>query len=375
MDSSLPERIGRYRVYGELGRGAMGVVYRADDPLLNRAVAIKTILMSSDPAVRAEYEARFQQEAKAAGGLNHPNLITIYDIGREGDIAYMAMELLEGVELREMMRSGRLELPFVLEVLAQVADGLAFAHERGVVHRDVKPGNIMIVGGRRAKVMDFGVARMRASEIETQIGAVLGSPKYMSPEQVAGGRVDGRSDVFSLGVLLYELAAGTPPFAAPDVGQYMLQIAAATPAPPSDFNPALPPMLDLIVARALEKDPEQRYQSAADFAADLRACLEQPGVGAAGLDFELDRTAAPGDLTLGASEPDATADHLGQLALSDRFDSETGVGRLAALAAAGRSADGAPPPLRQQLNQDPLLGMLGAGAAIATFAALVLVLA
>ncbi len=187
MDEPLPERIGRYRVLGELG-GAMGVVYRAEDPMLNRTVAIKTILLSFDPALRAEYEARFRQEAKAAGGLNHPNLITIYDVGREGDMAYMAMELLEGVELRDMMKSGRLELPFVLEILAQVADGLAFAHERGVVHRDVKPGNIMIVGGRRAKVMDFGVARMRASDIETQVGAVLGSPKYMSPEQVAGTR-------------------------------------------------------------------------------------------------------------------------------------------------------------------------------------------
>ena len=130
MDAPLPEQIGRYRVLGELGRGAMGVVYRAEDPMLNRTVAIKTILMSSDPAVRAEYEARFRQEAKAAGGLNHPNLITIYDIGREGDMAYMAMELLEGVELRDMMKSGRLELTFVLEILAQVADGLAFAHER-----------------------------------------------------------------------------------------------------------------------------------------------------------------------------------------------------------------------------------------------------
>ncbi|MGH8747941.1 MAG: serine/threonine-protein kinase, partial [Burkholderiales bacterium] len=228
MGEPLPEHIGRYRVLGELGRGAMGVVYRAEDPMLNRTVAIKTILLSSDPVVRAEYEARFRQEAKAAGGLNHPNLITIYDVGREGDMAYMAMELLEGVELRGMMKAGRLELPFVLEILAQVADGLAFAHERGVVHRDVKPGNIMIVGERRAKVMDFGVARMRASDIETQVGAVLGSPKYMSPEQVSGAPIDGRSDVFSLGVMLYELATGAPPFSAPDVQQYMLQIAGAT---------------------------------------------------------------------------------------------------------------------------------------------------
>jgi serine/threonine-protein kinase len=322
--------------------------------------------MSSDPAVRAEYEARFRQEAKAAGGLNHPNLITIYDIGHEGDTAYMAMEVLEGVELRDMMKRGGLELPFVLEILAQVADGLAFAHERGVVHRDVKPGNIMIVGERRAKVMDFGVARMRASDIETQVGAVLGSPKYMSPEQVTGSPIDGRSDVFSLGVILYELTAGAPPFSAPDVQQYMLQIAGATPAPPSTLNPALPPMLDLIVARALEKDPARRYQSAADLAADLRACLGQPGMATApapapALDFEFEDTVA--------SAPAA-----GRLPLSRRFESADGFEHLAALAAAGRSADGAPLPSRRRLNEDPLLAMLAAGVALAAIAALVVAL-
>jgi serine/threonine protein kinase len=310
--------------------------------------------------------ARFRQEAKAAGGLNHPNLITIYDVGREGDMAYMAMELLEGVELRDMMKRGGLELPFVLEMLAQVADGLAFAHERGVVHRDVKPGNIMIVGARRAKVMDFGIARMRASDIETQVGAVLGSPKYMSPEQVTGAPVDGRSDVFSLGVILYELAAGAPPFSAPDVQQYMLQIAGATPAPPSALNPALPPMLDLIVARALEKDPARRYQSAADLAADLRECLSQPGMAAPSapapaLDFELEDTIA--------SAPAA-----GRLPLSRRFDSADGFEQLATLAAAGASADGAPAPVRQRLNEDPLLALLAAGVGLAALAALVVAL-
>ena len=365
MSDPLPENIGRYRVLGELGRGAMGVVYRAEDEMLNRAVAIKTILMSADPVVRAEYEARFRQEAKAAGGLNHPNLITIYDVGREGDMAYMAMELLEGVELRDMMKGGRLELPFVLEILAQVADGLAFAHERGVVHRDVKPGNIMIVDGRRAKVMDFGIARMRASDIETQIGAVLGSPKYMSPEQVTGNPIDGRSDVFSLGVMLYELATGAPPFSAPDVQQYMLQIAGATPAPPSALNASLPPMLDLILARALEKDPAQRYQSAAEFAADLRACMGQPGIAAAvpasTLDFDL------ADTVVCATAP-------GRLPLSRRFHSIDGLEHLAAIAAAGGGSDGAPPPARQRLNEDPVLALLAAGVALAALAALAVAL-
>jgi serine/threonine-protein kinase len=319
--------------------------------------------MSSDAAVRAEYEARFRQEAKAAGGLNHPNLITIYDIGREGDLAYMAMELLEGVELREMMKSGPLELPFVLDVLAQVADGLALAHERGVVHRDVKPGNIMIVGGQRAKVMDFGVARMHVSEIETQAGAVLGSPKYMSPEQVTGNVVDGRSDIFSLGVILYELAAGTPPFDAPDVGQYMMQIATAIPVSPSTLNPALPPMLDLIAARALEKDPDRRYQSAAELAADLRACLAQPLPAAAppqAVDVELENSVAP----------TATA----RLPLSRAFASAGGLERLALLAAGDVRARRATPSLLQRLNEEPVLAVLGAAVIISGIAALVIAL-
>ena len=273
-DAALTQ-LGRYRLVAELGRGAMGVVYKAEDPLLSRTLAIKTIIMSADAEERAEYEARFYQEAKAAGGLNHPNLITIHDIGREGEIAYMAMELLEGVELRDMMQRGRLPLPVALDIAAQVADGLAYAHERGVVHRDIKPGNIMIVRDRRAKIMDFGIARMRLSDIKTQAGAILGSPKYMSPEQVTGQRADHRSDLFSLGVVLYELAAGEPPFSAPHVTQLMHQVATATPRPPSSINPLVPAMLDLIVAKALEKESVARYQSAAELAADLRSCLAE----------------------------------------------------------------------------------------------------
>jgi serine/threonine-protein kinase len=277
MSEAEPKQLGRYRLLAELGRGAMGVVYRAEDPLLNRTVAIKTIIMTDDPAGRADYEARFLQEAKAAGGLNHPNLITIHDVGREGDVAYMAMELLEGTELRELITRGRLPLPFALDVAAQVADGLAHAHEHGVVHRDIKPGNIMIVRERRAKIMDFGIARVRASDVKTQTGAILGSPRYMSPEQVTGQPVDRRCDIFSLGVVLHELAAGEPPFSAPTVTQLLHRIASAAPRPPSAANPAVPAMLDLIVARALEKQPDARYQSAGEFAADLRACLAELG--------------------------------------------------------------------------------------------------
>jgi serine/threonine protein kinase len=278
MSQAKFKQLGRYNLIAELGRGAMGVVYRAEDPLLNRTVAVKTIILMDDPAARAEYEARFFQEAKAAGGLNHPNLITIHDIGREGDVAYMAMELLEGTELREMMTKGRVPLPFALDVVAQVADGLAHAHEHGVVHRDIKPANIMIMRDRRAKIMDFGIARVRTSDIRTQTGAILGSPKYLSPEQAAGQPADFRSDIFSLGVVLHELAAGEAPFSAASVAQLLQQITTATPRPPSASNRAVPAVLDLIVAKALDKQPDGRYQSAAEFAADVRACLaELPG--------------------------------------------------------------------------------------------------
>ena len=271
------KQLGRYRIVGELGSGAMGMVYKAEDPMLNRTVAVKTIIMSDDATERAEYEARFYQEAKATGGLNHPNLIMVHDIGREGDLVYMAMELLDGVELREVMARGRIPLSQALDIVAQVADGLHYAHDKGIVHRDIKPGNIMIGRNQRAKIMDFGIARMRVSDIKTQTGVMLGSPKYMSPEQVAALPADHRSDIFSLGVVLYELATGQPPFSAPDISQYMYQVAIAQAKPPSQIDPALPHMLDLIVAKAMAKEPGQRYQDAAEFAADLRACREPLG--------------------------------------------------------------------------------------------------
>jgi serine/threonine-protein kinase len=361
MSKAELKQLGRYRLVAELGRGAMGVVYRAEDPLLNRTVAIKTIILMDDPATRAEYEARFFQEAKAAGGLNHINLITIHDIGREGDIAYMAMELLEGTELRELMARGRLPLPFALEVVAQVADGLAFAHQHGVVHRDIKPGNIMIVRDRIAKIMDFGIARVRASDVRTQTGALLGSPRYMSPEQVTGRPADRRSDIFSLGVMLHELAAGEPPFTAPTVTQLMHQIATAEPRPPSATNPSVPAILDLIVARALQKQPAARYQNAAQLAADLRSCLAELTGGqgappaaseapsrvnagaatAAQVDVRLEQTRpAHADETDTATLAPAVTDAGTYLPVSRKFESAAALQQLTELAAAG-GADGA----------------------------------
>jgi serine/threonine-protein kinase len=256
------------------------------------------------------------------------------------------------------MRRGRLPLPFVLEVAAQVADGLAYAHEHGVVHRDIKPANIMIVRNRVAKIMDFGIARVQVSDVKTQAGAILGSPKYLSPEQVAGQPVDRRSDIFSLGVVLHELATGKSPFTASTVAQLMHQISTATPPPPSAANPAAPAMLDLIVARALEKRPDARYQSAAELAADLRACLAglggrqvvrpEEGEAAAWPDANA-AAAAKVDVELEGTSPDAAEDPRaaqsaitvtlsGQgpfLSLSRRFNSSEAYKRLGGKLAAG----------------------------------------
>jgi len=204
------KKLGRYEIVGELGKGAMGVVYCARDPMLDRTVAIKTINMELAQDEMKEYEARFYQEAKAAGGLNHPNIVIIYDIGKAGNIAYMAMELLEGKELKNLMTAGTpLPMPYALEIAAQMAEGLGYAHEHGIVHRDIKPANIMIVRGGQVKITDFGIARMRSTNVQTQVGIVLGSPKYMSPEQVAGKRAEPRSDTFALGVVLYEMVTGS----------------------------------------------------------------------------------------------------------------------------------------------------------------------
>lgn len=269
-------KLGRYELISELGKGAMGVVYKATDPLLNRPVAIKTINLSADAEEMADYESRFNQEAKAAGGLNHPNIVTIYDIGKSGHVAYMAMELLEGKELRAMMTPGRPQpVSRAVDIAAQVAEGLSYAHQHEVVHRDIKPANIMIVRDGRVKITDFGIARMRTSEVQTHAGVMMGSPRYMSPEQVVGNRAEPRSDIFSLGVILYEMLTGKPPFTGEDINSMMFQTLNLTPPAPSASNPQVPPMLDLIVAKSLAKSPDERYQDARKLATELKECARK----------------------------------------------------------------------------------------------------
>ncbi len=262
LNRKKPAQIGRYRILGELGRGAMGIVYRAKDPALDRVVALKTIILSDDADGRKEYEKRFALEARAAGKLNHPNIVTTFDFGEEGDLAYLAMELLEGTDLRTRLKKGPLAVAEAVDIAVQIADGLGFAHERGVVHRDVKPGNIMLLERGGAKIMDFGIARMRSDDFKTSTGMVVGTPRFMSPEQITGGSVDQRSDLFSLGAVFYEMLTGEMLFAGGDSAQIAHNVTTLDPEPPSRRNPQVSSLLDFIVARALKKDPEVRYQDA-----------------------------------------------------------------------------------------------------------------
>src|SRR5262245_3045200 len=304
--------------------------------MLNLAVTIKTIDMAADPQERADYEARFYQEAKAAGGLSHPNIVTIYDIGHAGDLVYMAMELIDGTELTTLLADAPLGAAAAVDIAAQVADGLAFAHARGVVHRDIKPANIMVVQGGPVKIMDFGIARMRQSDVKTQTGLVLGSPKYMAPEHVLGRPIDHRCALFALGVVLYEMVTGVAPFAGDDLTQIMYKIVHTTPPAPSAVDARLPPMLDPIVAKALAKDPAARYQSAGELAADLRACqarIATPPGAPAPTSPDAARAAAPaaevGELQAPAQP--ANPEPGPRLRISRRFDSGEATRKLAAM--------------------------------------------
>lgn len=332
-------QLGRYNIIGELGQGAMGTVYKAVDPLIDRVVAIKTINLSLALDEKDEYESRFYQEAKAAGRLSHPNIVTIYDVGKSGEIAYIAMEFLQGRELRTILNDGkRMSVEQVINIVAQVAQGLAYAHEHGIVHRDVKPSNIMIVRDGHVKITDFGIARMASAAVRTQTGMVLGSPKYMSPEQVVGKLTDQRSDIFSLGVMLYEMLTGQAPFAGENINAIMYQTLNSVPPPPSTLSPAVPEMLNFIVAKALAKKLEHRYQDAKEFAGDLYACRERLPR-AAGANTEMDKPLPSSivqrpevvpagkhvDVSEDESKPVAT------LGLSSAFDSSAATMRLAAL--------------------------------------------
>lgn len=276
-ENAMIKNLGRYEIIKELGRGAMGVVYEANDPLIDRLVAIKTInLRDLKPDEKEEYEARFYQEAKAAGRLNHPNIVTIHDLGESSGMAYIAMELLRGNELQNLLKDARrLPLEETLNIVIQVAVGLAYAHEHGVVHRDIKPSNIMVLKDGQVKIADFGIARMTSSLLNTQTGKMMGSPLYMSPEQVLNRPADSRSDIFSLGTLLFQMLTGQLPFSGENAHAVMYQIVHEAPQKPGSLNPEIPEALDAIISKCLSKNPEERYQSAQQLADDLRACRER----------------------------------------------------------------------------------------------------
>ena len=279
----LPATLGRYRIVAELGRGAMGTVFHGIDATIGRPVALKTLNAELPADILGEVRERFLREAKSAGQLNHPNIVTIYEFGQDGNAAFIAMEFLQGKSLQQVIREGRLPFATIADLVAQIADGLEYAHRFGVVHRDIKPANIMVTPLGLAKLTDFGIARIESSSM-TQTGAMLGSPKYMSPEQVLGQPVDGRADIFSLGVVLYEMLAARTPFETPDATVFSLMQRIVTVPHDSILQavPGTPPAFELILARALAKRPEQRYQRAGEFANDLRnfRTLALPGAAA-----------------------------------------------------------------------------------------------
>jgi hypothetical protein len=260
--------IGPYEAVSVLGQGAMGTVYKAVDPRVGRAVALRTINLDRSKDARAGFEAWVERET-SAGRLRHANIASLYDVGATDDIAYFAMEYVEGESLRKMLDSGAaLPIDRIAGVVARVADALNYAHANHVVHRDIKPSNIMITPEGGVKVMDFGIAQIPAG-LHT-IPGIPGSPNYMAPEQVAGGNTDGRTDIFALGVVLYEMLTGVTPFRDDNLSAITDKVLKEEPVPPSMLNARVPPVFDLIISRALAKRPKDRYQTALAFARDLR---------------------------------------------------------------------------------------------------------
>jgi serine/threonine-protein kinase len=262
------QTIGRYEIIGELGRGAMGVVYKAQDPTIGRTVALKTLRLDVHGLETADMVRRFQNEARAAGLLNHPNIVTIYDAGEQDGNFYIAMEFMEGTTLQEMLAEKRIvTAEEAIHLSREICKGLDYAHAHGVVHRDVKPANIMITTRGAVKIMDFGIAKAGGSVTST--GTVLGTPNYMSPEQVKGRPLDGRSDIFSFGVILYEMLTGEKPFAGQNVTTIIYKIVNETPIPPGELDVTIHSGLSAVVTKALAKPPDERYQSGAELVRDL----------------------------------------------------------------------------------------------------------
>jgi serine/threonine-protein kinase len=282
MENPEIKRFGRYEIVAELGRGAMGVVYKALDPQIDRLVAVKTIsLWGQEPDEEKEFRMRFMHEAQAAGRLHHPGIVAIFDVGEnpENHDPYIVLEYVAGEALNRILaREKKLPLEKSLQLAVEVAEALDYAHGQGVIHRDIKPGNILVTGDGRAKIADFGIAKLNLAHF-TLPGKVLGTPAYMAPEQLSGEGVDGRSDLFSLGVILYAMVTGHSPFQGDSATTVCFKVANREPVAASAFDLNLPRELDGVIARAMAKDREQRYQRGAEFAEEVRQLhkLFKPG--------------------------------------------------------------------------------------------------
>jgi serine/threonine protein kinase len=266
-------KAGRYEIVGELGRGAMGVVYKAMDPVIGRTVAVKTIRLSEEGTglSRPELLTRFQTEARAAGLLTHPNIVVVFDAGEEDGLYYITMELVEGKSLQALLDGGHaFPLPRTLRIMEQTCSALQFAHERNVIHRDIKPANLMLTADDTVKVTDFGTAKILQFGTVQQTAHVMGTPSYMSPEQVKGRAVDGRSDIFSLGVMLYEMVTGEKPFPGQNITTVIYKIVNEDPVPPRQIDPSIHPGISAVIMKALVKEPDQRYQNCREMLEDLR---------------------------------------------------------------------------------------------------------
>jgi serine/threonine-protein kinase len=276
--ASTPSRqVGRYQVTERIGRGGMASVFRAHDPNIDRVIAIK--FLHPNFSEDEEYRGRFLREARAAGMLSHPNIVTVHDVGEISGRPYMAMELIEGEPLNELMtRMGAMPIKDALVIGLQLAKALGYAHSKGIVHRDIKPSNIMGVRGTTTvKVTDFGIAHVTSKneQQQTRVGDVLGTPQYMSPEQTKGSKVDGRSDLFSVGIILYQMLSGQPPFMADSIVALAMQIANDQPVPIEQLRPKLPQSVRRIVERCLAKQPERRFQNGEELAAAISAALRE----------------------------------------------------------------------------------------------------
>ena len=267
-----PATIGRFTIVGEIGRGANGVVYAAHDPVLGRDVAIKAVPLAVNDKLRQRAEADFIKEARAVAGLNHPHIVTVFDAGRTDTLAYIAMERLHGRDLHEYLYGGsRLGVRQAAALMARIADAVHYAHKRGLIHRDIKPSNIFLSREMKPKVLDFGVALPRSEQDPAQHAQLVGTPNYMSPEQARGAPIDARSDIFSLGTILYEMVTGKRAFDAPNIDDLLARLIREEPAPVAELRPEAPPELIRIIGKALAKDVEARYQTAGELRNDLAA--------------------------------------------------------------------------------------------------------